>query len=415
MANPLDLRVDGPRLRRDLDTLAQIGRRPGGGISRTGFSTLDDQARQWYVDGCTQARLSVRTDGLGNMFARPEGMDTAKPAVWSGSHIDTVPDGGPLDGALGTVAALECVRRLTETGTELARPVEAVVFSDEEGNYGHLLGSYGLAHGYAEADLAAMTGRDGDRLVDALANWRWATGLPSQTQLAPGTLSSFVELHIEQGPHLEAAGTDIGVVTSIVGLGGAELDFVGRADHAGTTSMTMRSDALQAAAEFLTRLSTLAASVGPTAVITCGILTVEPGGANVIPRLARLTLDFRDPDRDRLHDLARVIRAAAEAAGAEHGVMVDWRPARPVDPVPLDLSLQAVIRASAEDLGCTWVDMASGAGHDCQNIAQLAPAAMIFVPSRDGRSHSPQEHTDFDAVERGANVLLQTLVQLTRL
>lgn len=413
-ADALDLRVDGPRLRRDLDTLAEIGGRAGGGISRTAFSPLDDQARQWYLDRCTEARLALRTDGLGNMFARPDARGVPGPAVWAGSHIDTVPDGGPLDGALGTVAALECVRRLSETGVELARPVEAVVFSDEEGNYGHLLGSYGIAHGYDEAELAAMTGRDGDRLVDALADWRWATGLPTQTQLPPGRMSAFIELHIEQGPHLEASGTDIGVVTSIVGLGGGQLDFVGRADHAGTTPMTMRSDALRAAADFLTRLPGLAASVSPTAVITCGRITLEPGGANVVPRLASLTLDFRDPDRDLLNDLTRKIRAAADAAGAEHGVQVAWRPDVPVDPVPLDPSLRAVIRASADELGYTWTDMPSGAGHDSQNIAHLAPTAMIFVPSRDGRSHSPQEHTDFDAIERGANVLLRTLLHLTR-
>lgn len=407
-----DIRVDGPRLRRDLESLAEIGRRPGGGITRTAYSTLDAQARQWYSDRCTEAGLTLSTDGLGNMVAAPDAGHGDRPAVWTGSHIDTVPDGGPLDGALGTVAALECVRRLSEAGLALARPVHAVVFSDEEGNYGHLLGSYGIAHGYDEAALAGLTGRDGDRLLDALAGWTWATGAPTETRRAAGSMSAFVELHIEQGPHLEASGTDIGVVSSIVGLGGGRVDFVGRADHAGTTPMTRRRDPLLAAAELLVRLPGVAAAVDAAAVATCGRIQVEPGGANVVPRLASLVLDFRHPERGRLDELGRALAAAAAEAAAQHDVELDWRPDVPVDPVPLDADLRAVIRRSADELGHSWTDMPSGAGHDAQNLAHLAPTAMIFVPSRDGRSHSPEEHTDFDAIERGANVLLRTLVRL---
>jgi N-carbamoyl-L-amino-acid hydrolase len=408
----MELRVDGARLRADLASLSEIGRRPSGGISRTGFSAEDARARQWYKDRCDAAGLLLRTDGLGNMFTQAVGSDQDVPAVWTGSHIDTVPDGGPLDGALGTVAALECVRRIAEAGVALARPVSAVVFSDEEGNYGHLLGSYGIAHGYTGDELAALTGRDGDHLVDALATWTWSTGSPTGTRLPAGAMHSFVELHIEQGPHLEAAGTDIGVVTSIVGLSGGIVEFTGQADHAGTTPMTMRRDALRAAADFLSRLPALAASVSPTAVVTCGHIKVEPGGANVVPRLARVTLDFRDPDRDRLVELAGGIEDAARAAAAAHSVSLDWRPDGLVDPVPLDESVRAAVRESAEGLGLSWMDMPSGAGHDSQNVAHLAPTGMIFVPSRDGRSHSPAEYTDPAAVERGANVLLATVLRL---
>ena len=408
-----DLRVDGPRLRRDLESLARIGRGPSGGISRTAFSPLDAESRQWYSDRCTEAGLSLWTDGLGNMRASLDAADSDQPApVWTGSHLDTVPDGGPLDGALGTVAALECVRRLTEAGVELARPVHAVVFSDEEGNYGHLLGSYGIAHGYDAAVLDQLTGRDGDRLVDTLAGWTWATGAPTETRRAPGTMSAFVELHIEQGPHLEASGTDIGVVTSIVGLGGGRVDFIGRADHAGTTPMTMRRDPLRAAAAFLVGLPAVAAGVDQAAVVTCGRIQVEPGGSNVVPRLVSLTLDFRHPDGERLAELAGALADAATAAGREHDIDVDWRPDVAVDPVPLDDDIRGIIRRSADELGHTWADMPSGAGHDAQNLAHLAPTAMIFVPSRDGRSHTPEEHTDFEAIERGANVLLRTLVRL---
>jgi N-carbamoyl-L-amino-acid hydrolase len=410
------LRVDAARLRRDLDELSEIGRvsaDSGGGISRTAYSAEDAQARQWYANRCVAAGLRVQLDGLGNMFARPAAADPSVPAVWTGSHIDTVPNGGPLDGALGVVAALECVRRITEAGLDLARPVNAVVFADEEGNYsGRLLGSYGLSHGYSLADLESMTGRDGDRVLDALAKWTWADGSPTGTRLEPGTMHSFVELHIEQGPRLDDSGHDIGVVTSIVGLCGATVSFVGRADHAGTTPMDVRQDALRAAADFLNRLAALATATGPSTVITCGRIAVEPGGANVVPRLATLSLDFRDPSHGNLDILRRRLEDEARAVAAAHAVALEWRTQPVVRPVPMDESIRATISAAADALSLRRADLPSGAGHDAQNMAQLAPTAMIFVPSKDGRSHSPAEHTEFAAIERGANVLLATLIRL---
>src|SRR5215475_6801730 len=408
-----NLRVDGARLRRDMERLADIGRGPDGGFHRTAYSAADAEARAWYHARCLDAGLDLRTDGLGNMFAGTAAALTSDvPAVWSGSHIDTVPNGGAYDGAVGTVAALECVRRIAESGIALRRPVRSVVFSDEEGNYGHLLGSLGLRTGYDAGQLEAMTGRDGDRLVDALAGWTWKTGSPTDTRLPPGTIDSFVELHIEQGAHLENGGLEIGVVTSIVGLSGGLAEFVGRADHAGTTPMTMRKDALLAASRFIVGLPAIAAAVGPSSVVTTGRISVAPGGANVVPERAVVTLDFRDPDRDRLMELERRIRAAVADAATEHGVESAWHPDDFVDPVPLDDGVRGVIRRSADRLGLNHMDMPSGAGHDSQNMAHLAPTAMIFVPSRGGRSHSPAEYTEFADIENGANVLLATLIEI---
>ena len=409
----MTLRINADRLRGDLNSLSEIGRTPGAGIDRTAFSSADDESRAWYQDRCVQAGLQLRLDGLGNMFAgRPSDLAADTPAVWTGSHIDTVPNGGAFDGALGTVAALECVRRIAESRLELKRPVRAVVFSDEEGNYGHLLGSMGLRTGYDQTQLDALTGREGDRLVDALAGWKWATGSPTATRIEPGSLDSFVELHIEQGARLETEKVQIGVVTSIVGLSGGVAEFIGRADHAGTTPMTMRQDALLAASSFIVRLPDIAASVGSSSVITTGRIAVAPGGANVVPERAEVTLDFRDPDRGRLDDLERRIEIAVAAASTEHGVTAAWHPDGIVDPVPLDDGVRQTIRVAADGLGLTHVDIPSGAGHDSQNMAHLAPTAMIFVPSRDGRSHSPAEFTDFADVANGANVLLATLIAL---
>jgi N-carbamoyl-L-amino-acid hydrolase len=407
----MTLRVDAERLHRDLADLATIGALESGGISRTAFSAEDARARQWYADRCERAGLTLRLDGLGNMVARVPG-DADGPEVWTGSHIDTVPHGGAFDGALGTVAALECARRIAESGIRLPRPVCAVVFSDEEGNYGHLLGSRGLSHGYTAEQLAGLTGRDGDTLLSALADWTWADGEPTATRLSPAGVHAFVELHIEQGPKLEAAGDQIGVVTSIVGLGGAVVEFTGRADHAGTTPMPLRSDALLAAARFLAELPGVAASIGPDSVVTCGLIRVEPGGANVVPGRATVTLDFRDPDAGRLAALTREIARVAERTVTGTGVTAAWHPEEPIDPMPLADSVRQAIHRSATELGCSHVDLPSGAGHDSQNMAHLAPTGMIFVPSKDGRSHSPAEYTEPADVERGANVLLSTVLAL---
>jgi N-carbamoyl-L-amino-acid hydrolase len=223
-------------------------------------------------------------------------------------------------------------------------------------------------------------------------------------------VDTFVELHIEQGARMYRDGVQIGVVTSIVGLGGGHAEFIGRADHAGTTPMTLREDALLAAAAFIIGLPAIAASVGDASVITTGRIEAEPGGTNVVPERAVVSLDFRDPDRDRLLELERRIAAAIAEAADTHGCRGTWHPDPFVDPVPLDDDVRTEIGAAADRLGFSRVDIPSGAGHDSQNMARLAPTAMIFVPSRDGRSHSPAEYTGLEDIENGANVLLATLL-----
>lgn len=405
------IKVDADRLLGDLQALSAFGRQASGGISRTAFSPADVLARRWYQEQCTRAGLKLCTDGLGNMTARQPGDDGTAPAVCSGSHIDTVPSGGPLDGALGTVAALECLRRLTEDRVSLERPVRALVFADEEGNYAHLLGSYGMVRGYSPEALDSMTGRDGDRLVDTWRDYPFRSQQPADP-VDPAQYAAFVELHIEQGPRLEAAGLDIGVVTSIVGLGGGQMEFRGRADHAGTTPMNMRSDALMAAAAFITELPGVAAEVSDAAVATCGIIRVAPAAANVVPEAVTCTLDLRDPAGTGVAALHAGAEAAAVTAAERYGARVTWHPDTIIEPVQLDAAVQDMIRKASDACGLSRTDMPSGAGHDSQNMAAITPTGMIFVPSHDGRSHCPAEHTDPDLLVQGANALLTTLVSL---
>jgi N-carbamoyl-L-amino-acid hydrolase len=405
--------VDGARLRADLEALARIGAEPSGdGITRTGFSAADGLARDWYAGRVQQAGLALTADGLGNTFVSDPEAAQSEPGVWSGSHLDTVPQGGAFDGAVGAIAALEVLRRVKELGLRPRRPLRAVVFSDEEGNYGSLLGSTGLCRGWTRTELDAMVGRDGDRLMDALTAWGRGHGDPASTRLGPGVLHAFVELHIEQGPVLEAAGRQIGVVTAIVGIGGGLMRFTGRTDHAGTTPMTTRADALVAAGEFVSRVPEVARAAGPRAVATCGFVHASPGAANVVAGEAEVSLDLRDLSLERIEMMAREVRGLAIAIGQRHGVAVGWEPHKIVPPVATDADVQAAVTAAAARLSYSAMALPSGAGHDTQNMARLAPAGMIFVPSIGGRSHSSAELTAWPDVENGANVLAQVMLVL---
>lgn len=409
------LNVNAPRLIADLKALGRIGRVGAGGISRASFSAADTEARGWYRARCAEAGLLVREDGVGNLIVSSPQMAAAvvaRPAVWSGSHLDTVPNGGQFDGALGALAALECLRRIHEEGIELQRPVFSIVYTDEEGNFAHLLGSSALARGYSRAEFEAMTGRDGDRFVDTFTAAGGDLSAATQTKIDPRSLHATVELHIEQGPTLEAMGHQIGVVTGIVGLGGGTVTFRGRADHAGTTPMDQRRDALVAAGAFVVALPELAPLISDRSVITCGMVSISPGSANVIPESAQVSVDFRDPRWEKVGALETAIRNTARDIAERYGVRVSVDLEKSIPPAPLDGGVQDIIAASAAARGLSSVPVPSGAGHDSQNLAPLVPTGMIFVPSIDGRSHCPEENTSWADVENGANVLLDTLIQL---
>lgn len=404
--------VNAKRLRSDLESLARIGAVPREGITRTAFSTEDSLARGWYRDRVEEAGLRLELDGLGNMVVCDLASAQEVPAVWSGSHLDTVPNGGAFDGAVGAVAALECLRRVTELKLELPRPLRAVVFSDEEGNYASLLGSSGMRHGFSRAELAAMVGRDGDRLLDALAVWPWSTGLPTETRVDPARIHAFIELHIEQGARLEAAKTDIGIVTAIVGLGSAHVTFIGDVDHAGTTKMTARRDALVGAAEFIARVPDIPRAVGSDCVATAGWMRLHPNVANVVPGRAEVSLDFRDLSRANVERMGDELEQLARRIAAERSLEVRWNAHPVISPAPLDEQVQSAIGDAAAGRGLSSMRLPSGAGHDSQNMAPLAPTGMIFIPSVGGRSHSPAELTHWPDIVNGANVLLDTMIRL---
>lgn len=407
-----ELRVNAARLREDIDTLARIGRDQDHGIYRMAFSEGDMAGRAWLRQRIADSGLSFHQDGAANMYARLN-WDAATPSVVAGSHMDTVPGAGHLDGALGVVCALEALRVLQESNITLRRPLEAVSFSDEEGRFGGMFGSQAVAGLVTPEYLHNACDLDGVSLTAAMAEHGLEAGAALHAQRDPGTIHAYVELHIEQGPVLDRKGLSIGVVDAITGLFKWEITLSGAANHAGTTPMDMRADAFQGLAEFATQLERVLAEYGsPQSTATIGRVELHPGAANVVPGQAVFSLDVRDTDSHVLDALAEALRRSLSAIARRRGLMFQFAVLSEIAPVQCATEVLKAIDESAAALGLPATHLSSGAAHDAQIIAGIAPAGMIFVPSKEGRSHSPAEWTAWRDIEAGANTLLNTLRRL---
>ncbi len=404
------LRVNFARLKRDLEELGAIGRTLQGGVSRPSFSDADMQARRWLMDRITAAGMEARVDAAGNIFGR---WQPGSPVVLVGSHIDSVPNGGRFDGALGVLAGLECLRRIKEEGTRLRRPLELVTFTDEEGAFGGFFGSYAFTGVLKAEAIPKAKDSKGLPIVDAMASYAMDAMQALAARRDPGGIRAYVELHIEQGPVLEARRIPIGVVETIVGIHRYGITFRGRADHAGPTPMHDRKDALLGASDLVLKARDLAITAGSLASrITVGIVQLKPGVANIVPAEAYLTYEIREQSAELLKLLAEKSRTLAGDVARTWGLEVSIETILQIDPVPLAEQVMAAIAAAASEIGLPHLRMPAMAGHDAQVVGRVAPAGMIFVPSKDGRSHSPLEFTADEDVERGANVLLLTLLKL---
>ena len=410
--NSTKLRVNSARLRSELDELAQIGRVDGRGIYRMAFSEADMKGRAWFRHKAEQAGLELYQDGAANLFAR-HNWNPDVPGVISGSHMDTVPGAGHLDGALGVVCALEAVRCISEAGVELNRPLEAAAFSDEEGRFGGLFGSQALAGLVTPEYIQNSVDLDGISLTEAMA----AHGLDVQqalyAQRSPGSIHGYVELHIEQGPVLDRQGIPVAVVDAITGLFKWEVTLTGVANHAGTTPMDMRSDAFAGVAEFSTQIERIIEEFGsPHSTATIGRVELMPGAANVVPGKAQFSLDVRDTSERTLEKLGEAFRRTLSVLSSRRGLMFEYNVLSEIAPVQCAASVIQAIEQACSELDIRSTHMHSGAAHDAQIVASVAPAGMIFVPSKEGRSHSAAEWTAWDDIEAGANTLLQTLINL---
>jgi N-carbamoyl-L-amino-acid hydrolase len=403
--------IDAGRLLARLAELGATGRDADGRLSRLAGSDADRLGRDLVVRWLEAAGLDVAIDRVGNIFgiwSTPE--NAGRPAVLVGSHIDTVVDAGIYDGSTGVLAGLEVIVALKASGLVPRRPVAVAAFTNEEGvRYApDMMGSLVHAGGLAPDAALSTIGTDGSVLGEALARIGYAG------PVEPGFLKphAYLELHIEQGPVLEAEGVTIGAVADLQGISWQRVTMTGTANHAGTTPMAMRRDAGYAAALAVTALRDLAARSGGSTVATVGRLAVEPDAINVIPGRATFTVDLRDPDEARLRAAEERFAAALADIAAREGVSVSSERLARFAPVRFDDGLVSRIEAAARSRGHRVRRMTSGAGHDAQMMARICPAAMIFVPSRGGISHNPAEHTDAADLVAGAGVLLDVIVSL---
>jgi N-carbamoyl-L-amino-acid hydrolase len=404
------VRINLARLRKDLQELGEIGTTPEGGVSRSSFSEADMEARRWYVKRLEEAGLQHWIDAAGNIYAR---VGEGSPAVIAGSHLDSVPNGGRFDGVLGVMAAFECLRSINDHGVQPRLPIEAVAFTDEEGRFGGFVGSFAVIGTMTYEEILRRRDLRGMPLADAMRQVELDPTNIGTARRDPKDIKAYVELHIEQGPILESRGVPIGVVQGIVAGSRTWITFHGRADHAGTTPMAMRQDAFLGAAEFGLRAREMVLMEGSgTTVGTVGVMDLRPGASNIVPETAFLTLDLRDISGEVLQRLLERVDVLAHEIAEKWGLTVTVERMRLSEAAQMSPHIQALIDEVARDLGHKTHWMNSGAGHDAQVMAKITEAGMIFVPSRQGRSHSPAEYTDWDHVENGANVLLNTLLRL---
>lgn len=401
------LRINGERLIVDLRTLAGIGK-AGSGVDRVALSPEDIEARRWLCGRLREAGLEARMDRIGNVVGE---YPMLQKSILIGSHTDTVPCGGWLDGALGVIYGLEIARSLRETGSTPSVGVDVVSFEDEEGTYLPCLGSRSFCGNVTDSEIAAAKAKSGATLASALGALQ---NEAAPLRLDPTRHLAYLEAHIEQGPRLEAAGRRVGIVTGIVGIRRFRVTAHGQADHAGTTPIAMRKDAAAALFRLAVRIgSEFPRLGGPDTVWNIGTFVVRPGAANVVPSEAEMTLEFRDTETATLDRLERAFLDWV-AESARGPAAVDAEPTARIAPAAMAAQVGKVLAAAAAEHGDSALSMPSGAGHDAMFLASLIPSAMMFVPSIGGRSHDITENTAESDIVFGCQVLATATDTLIR-
>jgi beta-ureidopropionase / N-carbamoyl-L-amino-acid hydrolase len=406
---PINLSVNGKRIERRIFELAKFGVDEKGRGYRVAYTKGDVEGRAWFMELMKKAGLNPTIDAAGNIIGKRRGKSNSLKPIGFGSHIDMVPDGGNYDGTLGSISALEVIEILNENNVVTEHPLEVIIFANEEGG---TIGSKAMCEGLTKEGLqqksqSGLTHAEGIKALGGNSD-----NLES-CKRTKGDFHAWLELHIEQGGILEKEKIQIGVVEGIVGIVHWEVTVEGFANHAGATQMNMRQDALLAASKFIVAVNEVITSVKGTQVGTVGKINVQPGAYNVIPGKAVLGLEIRDLDADKIEMLFKVIEKRASAIAKDSKTKISFeRQPNESKPALTDKNLQQAINTTTKSLGFSTKFMQSGAGHDSQHIASIAPAAMIFIPSIGGISHSPKEFSTATDMENGANVLLQTILNI---
>lgn len=410
VASQPTLRVNGQRIMDHIMALAEFGKNPQGGASRVAYSNADKQGREYVLGIMRAAKLAVSIDAAGNLIGRRAGSASELKPLLIGSHVDTVPEGGNYDGVVGSMGAIEVAQTLAENNITTRHPLEVVIFQNEEGG---LIGSRAMDGELTEQELELVS-RSGKTIRDGI---KFIGGDPaklSEVRRKKGDIAAYLELHIEQGNTLDTEKIKIGVVEGIVGINWWDVTIEGFANHAGTTAMNNRQDALLAAAKFIEAVNRVVTSVPGRQVGTVGRINALPGAPNVIPGKVVLSLELRDLDAAKINLLFEKIQAEAQTIAAASKTKFDFKEINVNIPAPTDARIRSLISDSARELGLSIKLMPSGAGHDAQDMARLGPVGMIFVPSVAGISHSPREFSHPEDIANGANVLLHTLLKLDR-
>ena len=405
------LSINGDRLNRSLAQLAEIGKLPNGGVSRVAFTTEDLLARQLVQSWMIEAGMTVRTDAGGNIIGKYPGRHEGAAALATGSHIDTVPVAGRYDGCLGVLAGIEVARVLNDNSLRLDHPIEVIVFTDEEST---VLGCKAMA-GEVVNDPEYYRRNDGTPIQTCLekigGDWsKIATAKRDRSEVA-----AFVELHVEQGGILESTGASIGVVKGIVGQYRFTVTVTGRPNHAGTTPMNMRKDALVAASQVVLAVNKLGVETPGEQVATVGYFNVSPNAVNIVPGQVDLKIDLRDLSQEHLEDLIRRMEQEFKAIATATQTEIVMHQALHVLPTLSAPKILDTIVQVCEEMGLSYCHLPSRAGHDAQEIGRFTDMGMIFVPSRAGISHAEDEYTSPEQCTQGANMLLQTFLTLDRL
>ncbi len=405
--------VDGERLAKRLAELSKIGRTSEDGSYRLGFSAEERQAKELVKKWMAEAGLKVKEDEAGNVFGRKEGKNNL-PAILSGSHVDSVPNGGHFDGPLGVLSALEVAEAWKDTGYVPERPFEVVIFSDEEGSRfnGGLTGSTAFVGDLDLERQRTLTDKEGLSFEQVLEKDGLSIETITNAKRNSDEVALFVEVHIEQGKRLEKNDLPIGIVTGIAGPAWIEFTFDGEAGHAGNTPMNDRKDALGAASAFIGKIQALPGTISDSAVATVGKLNVHPNGVNVIPGQVKLYVDIRDIFEGTRDQLVNEIVQEAEAISKQSGVDVTWKEMIRKEPVPIQSDLQDTFRKAVEKDGVKPFYLPSGAGHDAMIVGRHIPAAMLFVRSKNGISHNPAEWSSLNDCVQGVHAL-RTFIEMS--
>jgi hydantoinase/carbamoylase family amidase len=428
-----DLRVNSDRMLASFNQLALIGATAEGGVNRPTFSEAHLAARKWFREEIERSGLEFHTDGAGNhsavlpVIANAESVKQSPTesgiassgdallamtkTLFLGSHLDSVPNGGRFDGALGVIAALEVLRTVKENGIKLNVNLEAIDFTDEEGTLVGLLGSAAIA-GHLQPEMLQAPRGGRDNLVAGMQR----AGLSDESMLSSvrpkDSFAGYLELHIEQGKRLERAAIDIGVVSVIVGIWSYRLSFIGRADHAGSTTMNDRLDASLGASAFTLAAREMVMQDFPSSVVNVGKMDFAPGAFNIVPARVDVSLEFRSPNEDEFKRLDAALLLLANTEATRFGLELKYENLGKHSPSMMSNKVQQAYAEACDELGLTHTSLTSGAGHDGQSLADLCPVGMIFVPSVNGTSHSPKEFTKWEDCVNGANVLLQAALRL---